>query len=118
MIAHSFPFAGPLSSRNTVKYGTSPNGVGTTIRALTTHLGRKAVAPMSIPRHTPLADEEAQMLDTDIALTRGMEAAVEQRDIDLLADLMAEKLSIERAFQSSRSDTFTAHMAREFGGAA
>ena len=68
------------------------------------------------PSHTPLTDDERALLDTDAELSRRMEQAIEDRDIDALAEFMSEKLSIERAFQSSRWDTFNHRMDREFFG--
>lgn len=52
MIAQLFPAGRAFTCGNTVEYEASPNGVDTTIRALTTHLGRKAVAQLSIPKIT------------------------------------------------------------------
>jgi len=90
---------------------------------LTTTLMQKEVAHMSIsdhgpvePNHTPLTDDERTLLDTDAELSRVMEQALADKDIETLTYAMAEKLSIERAFQSSRWDTFNARMYDEFGG--
>ena len=68
------------------------------------------------PNHTPLTDDERTLLDTDAELSRVMEQALADKDIETLTYAMAEKLSIERAFQSSRWDTFNHRMDREFFG--
>ena len=93
------------------------------IRGLTTTLMQKEVAHMSIsdhgpvePNHTPLTDDERTLLDTDAELSRVMEQALVDKDIETLTYAMAEKLSIERAFQSSRWETFNHRMDREFFG--
>ena len=93
------------------------------IRGLTTTLMQKEVAHMSIsdhgpvePNHTPLTDDERALLDTDAELSRVMEQALADKDIETLTYAIAEKLSIERAFQSSRWDTFNHRMEREFFG--
>lgn len=76
---------------------------------------------MSVPNtssngHTPLTGDEATMLDTDLELSALMEESVENRDLDTLLQAIAEKRSIERAFQASRWDTFNHRMHNEFGG--
>lgn len=68
------------------------------------------------PSHTPLTDAETAMLDTDARLSQVMSEALDERDLETLVHAMAEKLSIERAFQASRWDTFNTRMGREFGG--
>lgn len=70
------------------------------------------------PSHTLPSDDERLMLDTDAELSRVMEQALADRDMETLSEAMAEKLSIERAFQSSRWETFNRRMDREFGGGA
>ena len=69
-----------------------------------------------VPNHTPLTDDERTLTDTDAELSRVMEQALIDKDIETLTSAMAEKLSIERAFQSSRWDTFNTRMNDEFGG--
>lgn len=68
------------------------------------------------PSHTPLTDEERVMDATDAELSQIMQEALDAKDFDTLKYAMAEKLSIERAFQSSRWDTFNRRMNREFFG--
>ena len=68
------------------------------------------------PTHTPLASQESEWLASDAELSAVMSEALAERDIDTLADAIAEKLSIERAFQASREDTFAWRMDSEFGG--
>ena len=68
------------------------------------------------PSHTPLTDDERTLLDADAELSRVMEQALIDKDIETLTSAMAEKLSIERALQPSRCDTFNTRMHDEFGG--
>lgn len=68
------------------------------------------------PSHTPLTDDERTMLATDAELSRVMEQALADRDMETLAEAMAEKLSIERALDASRWETFNHRMSAEFGG--
>ena len=68
------------------------------------------------PNHTPLTDDERTLLDTDAELSRVMEQALVDKDIETLTYAMAEKLSIERALGESRWETFNHRMDREFFG--
>lgn len=68
------------------------------------------------PSHTPLTGDERTMLATDAELSRVMAQALEDRDLETLTEAMAEKLSIERALDASRWETFNHRMSAEFGG--
>ena len=109
---------------DTVNLGTRTAPVRSTWRCIGGGPNRyEGAAHMSIsdhgpvePNHTPLTDDERTLLDTDAKLSRVMEQALVDKDIETLTYAMAEKLSIERAFQSSRWDTFNHRMDREFFG--
>lgn len=90
---------------------TTPSGISRKDWAVT-HSSQGPVGPS----HTPLTDDERTLLDTDAELSRVMEQALVDKDIETLTYAMAEKLSIERAFQSSRWETFNHRMDREFFG--
>lgn len=66
--------------------------------------------------HTPPTREETLMMDDDIHLSEVIEQAIRDRDMPMLTAAMAEKWSIERAFQESRWETFNHRMNREFFG--
>lgn len=66
--------------------------------------------------HTPPADHENPMFDTDAQLSEVVEQAFADRDFDTIREVLEEKLSIERALGSSRVETFNHRMDREFFG--
>lgn len=68
------------------------------------------------PSHSPLTDDESAMLDADAQLSQIMQDAIQNKDLETLADAIGEKRSIERALGESRWETFNRHMDREFFG--
>lgn len=55
---------------------------------------------------------------TDAALSAVIEKAIEDRDLDLIVDAMAEKMDLERALDVSRTESWNTWQSTHAGGAA
>ena len=55
---------------------------------------------------------------TDAALSAVIEKAIEDRDLDLIVDAMAEKVDLERALDVSRTESWNTWQSTHVGGAA
>lgn len=57
-------------------------------------------------------------MNNDQALSRLIEQAIQDKDIDLVADAMAEKMDLERALDTSRTDSWNTWHNQQTGGEA
>ena len=55
-------------------------------------------------------------MNSDAALSNLIEQAVQDRDFDLVVDAMAEKVDLERALDSSRTDSWNTWFQQQAGG--
>ena len=68
--------------------------------------------------HVPATPRQSQIMRTDIELSTVMDKAITNKDMDLLADAMAEKLDLERALEQSRTESWHNWHIDNTGGAA
>lgn len=68
--------------------------------------------------HTPATPRQDHIMRSDAALSALIEQALQDQDLDLIVDAMAEKMDLERALQASRDDTWGTWHINYTGGAA
>lgn len=68
--------------------------------------------------HTPATPRQEHIMNSDQALSRLIEQAIQDKDIDLVADAMAEKMDLERALDISRTDSWNTWHNQQTGGEA
>ena len=55
-------------------------------------------------------------MNSDAALSKVIEQAVQDKNFDLVVDAMAEKVGLERTLDSSRTDSWNAWFQQQAGG--